>query len=176
MSSLLSRWLPRKAEAPAVVAAAAPADTHSPLAISPTGLVGEFLCEDQIDTAKLLSLFRQAFLEVEVASDTRLRVRAENGTRVSVAVDAKRQLIQFVIAYGLREDAPMLDKLALCNRVNDQVIFVRFSVSDPTTLCSDYNLPFDGGITTAAIMGTLRRMARITGQSIGEMDEDKLVA
>lgn len=174
MSSLLSRWLPRKTEAAAAPAAGAH-ESQSPLAISPTGLVGEFLCEEQIDTPKLLSLFKQAFLEVEVASDTRLRVRAENGTRVSVAVDAKRQLIQFVIAYGLREDAPMADKLALCNRVNDQVIFVRLSVSDPTTLVSDYSLPFDGGVTTAAIMATLRRMARITGQSIGEMDEDKLV-
>ena len=173
MSSLLSRWLPRRAEA--TVDASAPADTLSPLSIAPAGLVGEFLCEDQIDTAKLLSLFKQAFLEVEVASDTRLRVRAESGTRVSVAVDANRQLIQFIVAYGLREDAPMAEKLALCNRVNDQVIFVRFSVADPTTLVSDYSLPFEGGVTTAAIMGTLRRMARITGQSIGEMDEDKLV-
>jgi len=172
MSSLLSRWLPRKAEATAV---SAPADTLSPMSITPAGLVGEFLAEEQIDTPKLLSLFKQAFLDVEVAGDTRLRVRAENGTRVSVAVDTKRQLIQFVVAYGLREDAPMIDKLALCNRVNDQVIFVRFSVSDPTTLVSDYSLPFDGGVTAAAIMATLRRMARITGQSIGEMDEDKLV-
>lgn len=193
MSSLFARFLNRPvlqpaADAAATVPAEAPADAAAPAAEAPAaavpaaaaavvnpGLVSDFLFEDQVSTEKVLSLFRQAYFQVEVMSEHRLRLVMDFGMRLSVTVDADRKLITYSTSYSLREDAPMEAKVAFVNRVNDGVIFVRFAVHDATTLWIDYQLPFDGGVASAAVIGALRRYARIAYQSIGQYDTDRVV-
>lgn len=177
MSSLISRLFSRPdAPAGAAPAAAAPAAVPMAATAAPApGLVGDFLFEEQVNAGKLLSLFRQAFLEVEVAGEERLRLRAETGMRLSAFVDRERKLIAFCATYSLSAEAPMADKIAFANRVNDRLILVRFAISDATTLCIDYQLPFDGGVASASVLGALRRLTRIANSALSELDTDRVL-
>lgn len=167
MTSLLSRLLPRNDSS-----AKSGQVTEALL----RGRVGDYLSEEEVSNERLLTLFKQAFIQVECGDGPYLRVTSENGVRLSVSVDKERRLISLAATFGLREEAALHEKLVLCNRVNDSVIFVRLSLSSRTTLCADHQLPFDGGITAAAIVAATRRLARITVQAIQEMDTDRVVS
>ena len=174
MSSLLSRLLPRTSANPSTSPATPPSPADLVASLT-KGKVGDYLAEDEVANERLLTLFKQAFIPVEVVSAHHLRVTSESGIKMHVAVDSGRKLISLVTTFGLREDAPMEQKLQLCNRINDSVIFVRLSVTDATTLCSDHALPFNGGICSASIISAVRLLARVTVQSLADMDEHRLV-
>lgn len=90
----------------------------------------------------------------------------DSGMHLQLPVDEPRKLIGFIATYALQTEAPLADKLAFMNRVNDRVVVVRFSLLGEDTLYVDHQLPFDGGVTAAAVIGCARRMGRITPQAI----------
>lgn len=136
---------------------------------------GEVLGEDDITVERLLSLFRQAYIPVETsASGTQLALRLESGMRAIVTPDASRQLIVVAAIFGLKSTAPMADKLAAANRLNDQVIFLRAAVVDDTTLCLDHQMACDGGVMAAAVIGAVRRMDRIAPRALRQCFPDEL--
>jgi len=165
MSSFLQRLLAHPAREAPVTAVTAPT------ALTPwlPSHVGEFIREEDVSAGKLLSLFKQAFFAVEARPDDCLLVTAEGGMSLHVRVDTGRKLLMFSACFELQAAAPMEGKLAFVNVANDTVIFVRFSITDETTLYVDYHLPFNGGVTPAAVIAAVRHMGRVTPQAINEL-------
>jgi len=114
-------------------------------------------------------LFKQAFHPVEALTGNRLLVTTDGGMRMQVVVDSTRKLLAFSATYAMQAAVPMDRKLAFVNRANERVIFVRFTIINDTTLYVDHHLPFNGGVTPAAVIASFRTMGRVTPHTINEL-------
>ena len=112
---------------------------------------------------------------VETMSGGTLIIHMDGAGHVLVRVDTKRKMLSFVQHYDLKEEASLLDKLQLANRINDQMVLVRLTVADETTLVSDHFMGFDCTITARQIVEGVRRFTRITRVAITNMDLQDVV-
>lgn len=162
------------------VAAATPATTvtvqHVPTFGRPLGQDPELLLPDQITPETLLSVFRQAYMDVETSPSGSLSVRVEGAGKVFVRIDTERKLLVFIQPYGLKEGATRSDKLELANRINDQVTLVRMAVSeDSNVLVADCFMAYDGVVTPRQMVEGVRRFAHVTHAAVVRMDTDDVV-
>ena len=133
----------------------------------------EVLAEDQVSIESLQQLFKRAFFKASIDEDGDLVVQGE-GPRVFVMLLADNKLIKFMCMYGLREDAPMADKLALVNRMNDDVILGRFCVpvERPDLLMADYYLGYEEGVSAYQVINAMRMFGRVVQGAIRLCDAD----
>lgn len=169
MSSLLARLIPQLASAPSE--AKAPSAERS----APASARTDLLFDEEITNERLLAVFRQAYLEVESAAEGRLCITVD-GIRILVKADPKYKMIFFSAYFGLKADAPLMDKLAFANRANDRMVLARFSVLNDTTLFIDYQLSVRDGTSAAAIVHLVQRLPRVMLEAIGGLDSDKVVS
>jgi len=134
----------------------------------------EILAENEVTTPTLDELFKQAFFQTTVDSDGDLIVQSD-GPRVIVTVDEQKKLVKFMAVYGLKEAAALEHKLALVNRMNDEIIYVRFSVPRDDILVADYFLLFQEGIPAFQLVSSLRLFARVVPAAIRACDQQDLV-
>ena len=137
----------------------------------------EIIEEDEVTTENLEALFKRAFFSTKINEDDCLVVSTENIRSVVVEVDEDRKLLKYMAAFGLKEEAPLELKHAFVNRMNDRIIFPRFSVVEkrPDVLVADYFLTFEGGILAFQIMSALRLFSRVVRGAINKCDDDDLV-
>lgn len=148
----------------------------TPLPVSQSAIPTAFIAEAEVSLQSLKALFDAAFIENTFEGDELLRVLPDGVTRVLVAVSESHKLVHFSALYGLKKFARDDDKRKLVNRLNDEIIFVRFAVSDETKLIADYYLPYMGGLLPQQVIHTVRLLARITSASIEKLDEDDCIA
>lgn len=170
MKTFLQRLLSRMAPVPI-----SPATAAAPASPAAGGLVPDLLHEHDVTPATLLRLFRQAYVPVESQPGERLVITTDTGVRLQVMLDDDRRLVLFSATYALAPGVPLADKLAFVNRVNDRVVFVRFSLLSENVLYVDHQLPYDCGVTAAAVMGCVRRIGRLAPQAIVEFAEPGLM-
>jgi|YelNatPaOPRAMG01_1025707.scaffolds.fasta_scaffold00005_163 hypothetical protein len=133
------------------------------------------LSEQQVTAERLAELLRQEEFLAEVDQDGDVRVATEEGTFVYIAVDEVRRLLKFYTAYRFRPNAPLSGKLSLVNRMNDEVVFTRFSVAASDILLADYFLSYDGGLLCHQLVRSLAWFSRVVVGAIANFDEDDLV-
>lgn len=132
------------------------------------------LAESEVTMSNLDELFRQAFFKTSLDKDGDLIVQSD-GPRVIVTIDQQKKLVKFMAVYGLREEAALGPKLALVNRMNDEIIYVRFSVPRDDILVADYFLLFQEGIPAFQLVSSLRLFARVVPAAIRACDQEDLV-
>lgn len=171
MHALLQRLFssPSAPAAPAAPAASAPRPVHS-------WADPDLIWAEQVTPEKLLSLFRQAYMEVESLPDSSLSLKVTGDCRLHVSVDAPRKLLCFSAFYELRAEADWQEKLALANRINDRVVLVRVSVTDSTTLTSDHFIRLEGVFTPRQLVEGARQFAETTRSAIQRLDVNNVVA
>ncbi len=130
--------------------------------------------EGQVSIEAIKAVMEQAAFDVEIDSDGDLKI-ADGGLIAFFRVDTERKLITLFAIYRLKASAPEVERLRLINRLNDQVILVRFSAPDETTLWCDYQFSYDGGITPYALINTFRNFARVTRQAVAQHDTEDIV-
>ena len=188
MSKFLARWWPAAGAAvesdaaPAVAAAqavvpsgsvATPWSPHRAV----NGMVGEFLREDEVSTEKLLALFRQAFIPVEVqphGTQPYLLVQ-EAGIKIAVRLMPAQRLVTLHAMFGLREDASAEDQLAMCQRVHQTLILVRCYTMGEHGLVFEHSILADGGVATGSLVAAVRRLASITRDALADPRHNALL-
>lgn len=179
-ASFIARLLQRAAPAAEATAPTARAGQSSPAPAPATpalqGLGPDLVLEEQLSTAHLLALYKRAFMDVQsVEGRDRLRVATESGVRLLVGVDASRRLVFFSAYFGLKEHAALADKLAFAHRANDKLVLARYTVLDDTTLYADYQLPYEGGLPAALLVGLTRRLGSTMAQAMADLDSDQVL-
>lgn len=132
------------------------------------------LAESEVTMSNLDELFRQAFFQTSLDKDGDLIVQSD-GPRVIVTIDQQKKLVKFMAVYGLRAEVALGPKLALVNRMNDEIIYVRFSVPRDDILVADYFLLFQEGIPAFQLVSSLRLFARVVPAAIRACDQEDLV-
>ena len=136
----------------------------------------EVLADSEVSLDTLEQLFKRAFFNTSRDSDGDLVVQGD-GPRVIVLLDDEKQMVKFLAMYGLKDNAPLQLKHTLVNKMNDDVIFVRFSVPEQRSdmLVADYYLPYEGGISAFQIINAMRLFSRVVPGAIRVCDELDLV-
>lgn len=136
----------------------------------------ELLSEKEISKERLAALFKQAFFSTSFDKDGDLVVRSD-GPRVFVIVDSQKKLLKYMAIYGVKETAPLELKHQFVNRMNDDIIFVRFSIPGKRhdVLMADYYLPYEDGIPAFQIIAAFRLFSRVVPGAIRACDELDLV-
>ena len=133
-----------------------------------------FLPEGEVNAQKLAEIFKVAYMKCTIDEDGDLLVQTD-GPRVFVSVQEDKKLLKFIAMYGLKESATEEMKMAFVNRMNDGIIFARFSVARADTLMADYYLPYEEGILAFQIVAALRLFGRVVPGAIQACDKDDLV-
>ncbi len=136
----------------------------------------EVLAENEITKESLAALFKRAFLSTSFDKDGDLVVQTD-GPRVFVTVDEDKKLLKYMSIYGVKESSPVELKHALVNKMNNDIIFGRFSIPEktPGMLIADYFLPYEEGIPAFQIVSAIRLFARVVPVAIRACDDNDLV-
>jgi hypothetical protein len=122
----------------------------------------EFIPEHAVTAKALAHLFKRAFLKTFIDADGDLVVETD-GPRVLVSVDTDLKLVKFMALYALNSPPPREAKRAFADRMNDTMIFCRFSIpqKNDDVLVADYFLPFEEGIPVHQIVSAFRLFVRV---------------
>lgn len=118
------------------------------------------LSDREVDLEHIEELFKAAFLRAERDKDGDLVVR-DDGVNTFVKVDAEKKMITFFSMWGLRKRFSETDKLRFANKLNDELILVRFVVPRPNVLWCDYQFLFEGGITPFQLVNSYKRFVSV---------------
>ena len=136
----------------------------------------EIIAEQEVTPENIRTLFRRAFYSASVDEDGDVCIDTD-GPRVFITVKENIKMLRYMTVYGVKESAPLELKNAFANRMNDDVILCRFSISghDHDSLYADYYLPFGEGVLAFQIVSALRWFARVVPIAIRDADESNLV-
>ena len=133
------------------------------------------MLEEQVNTQRLLELYKQAFIEVELTDSNSLMINPTGRMVIHQYINPDRKTIVFRMGFGLNEEAPMLAKLELANRINNGVGLVRVAVQNASTLIADYELPYSQGVLSEQIIKTTLSFHLTMALALQEYDPDDLV-
>jgi hypothetical protein len=117
--------------------------------------------ESQLTLDKLQQMFGDAGLKSEIDPDGDLETIIE-GFRMYILVNVEeKSKITFIKQYKLKESSSFLERLNLCNTINNEISIIRASIigSNQTRLYLDYALPTEKGLTQGQILNAARRFA-----------------
>lgn len=132
------------------------------------------IAEKDINLDKIGEIFKTAFVKTEIDQDGDLAIE-DDGIKTFIRVDEKKKLITFFSVWNLKASVPEIDKLKLANRLNNDLILVRFSVPNLTTLWCDYQLSYEDGIRPYSIVGSYRLFLRVTRGAVTSCDPDQII-
>jgi|GEM_PF-1177010 len=150
-----------------------PARTHKP---KPSMPHPEIIPQESVTLDRLGLLLQQAFYQFEREENEKLFVETD-GPTVQVTINEDHHLLKFQSLYSFKPCAPPDQKLAFVNRLNDSVIFARFSLPEghEDVLVADYYLPFVLGAPAHQIINALRLFSRIVPAAFKFCDEEDLL-
>ena len=129
-----------------------------------------------MNSKTLQSLFDRALYNSSIDDDDDVVVETE-AISVYISISRDNKLLKFMAAYKVDEAAPIELKHALVNKMNDDVIFCRFTIPEhhEDTLIADYFLPFGKNISSFNIVSALRLFALVVPNAIRDCDDNDLV-
>ena len=133
-------------------------------------LTGSARSQEAID--KAVSIARETENVKSVKNE--LVVKADDSW-VSVLIDQERCLIHLFSFHPLKELADEKAKLALANRMNSTFDYAQFHIASPVRLVADYALPFDQGLGSFQLVGTLRRFVSSISAAIRTCDDEDVL-
>lgn len=136
----------------------------------------EYIVEGEVTPENIRDLFSRAFYSTHVDDDGDVVVNAEPMS-VFISINRDNKLLKYSTYYQVDENAPLESKHAFVNKMNDDVIFCRFSIPEnhEDTLVTDYFLPFGESIPSFQIVSALRLFASVVVNAIRDCDDDDLV-
>jgi len=135
----------------------------------------EIIPEDEIAAPKLMALFKGAFIDCNIDEDGDVRID-EDGIKTFLRVSPKKKVITYFSLWDLKENASELDKLRLVNKLNDELLLVRFCMPDSDTLWCDYQLRYEKGVYAFQVITTYRLFHKVVqGAAEADMDEKDLI-
>ncbi len=135
----------------------------------------QWVSESEVSIERLYELFDSAYTECDLDEDGDLRVVTDSGPRIFLSLHEPNKLIRFMAFYKFREEAQEYDKLLFVNALNDDIVFIRFSLNGVDTLIADYYLPYARGASPFHIVNAAKLMGRVITSGIRQHDTNNLL-
>ena len=125
----------------------------------------ETISEDAVSLKKLAQIFDDAYLEVDRSSGERIVV-ATGSCKVLVFFDDEKKMITFASLWGLKPGSER-GRLELVNKLNGDLILVRFSVtSDSSSMWLDQQFLVKGGVSAKWLVFSLKRFGEVCSKAV----------
>ena len=135
----------------------------------------QIIPEEELSIEKLHSLFQAAFLPSKLSDDgSTLRIE-ENGVNVFLKIDTEKRIISYFSMWHLKSAFSMDAKLRLVNRLNDDLILVRFCVPKPDILWCDFQLPYENGVYSYQIISVYRTFLKVVNGAAISCDPEDII-
>lgn len=130
--------------------------------------------ESEVSIRTLEKIFRAAFIKYDRDSDGDLFIEEDGICIFFRVVPDNNRLVLFTI-FPLHKRINLVKKAAWANYLNNELVLVRFALSEEDRLWCDYSLYYDGGLNPIQLISTCRLFARVCRRAILEHDKDSLV-
>ena len=136
----------------------------------------EYIVESEVTPENIRQLFARAFYSVHLDEDDDIVVNAEP-ISVYISINKDNKLLKYTAPFRVDAGAPLTQKHALVNKMNDDVILCRFSIPEDheDMMLADYFLSFGESIPSFQIVSTIRLFASVVSNAIGDCDDDDLI-
>lgn len=133
------------------------------------------LPENEVTLQKIKDVLGTAMIKSEFDEDGDLMVTSDLSVKIFFKLDTEKKLIALFSLWPLKAEVPQEKKLALVNRFNDELIFVRFCMPNETTLWCDYQFSYEGGVPAFTIVNSYRLFLRVVTGAVLLKDPDDLI-
>lgn len=135
----------------------------------------QWMGESEVSIERLYELFDGAYMECDLDEDGDLRIVTDSGPRIFLSLHEPNRLIRYMAFYKFREESIEYDKLVFVNALNDDIVFIRFSLNGTDTLIADYYLPYSRGASPFHIINSAKLMGRVITSGIRQHDTNNLL-
>ena len=134
------------------------------------------LTEEEFSAVMVKDFLRSEFINASLDDDGDVIAILDDGSRACITVDSNRKMLKFMMVYAISEDAPLEQKFEMVNRMNDQLVFTRFSVPerDRSALMCDVFLPFEGGLMATQLLKSFRYFIKVTRGAVASQVSDEM--
>ena len=126
----------------------------------------ELITPENLSKEYLKSILDAACMDTSYDSDGDLMVKEDIKCFVKPTKDMS--WIRMFTIFGVKEESSRLARLECVNKINDEYLIVRASVTDNDSLFFDYQIPVAGGITKKAFVIALKRFCSIPRDAVSE--------
>jgi hypothetical protein len=141
---------------------------HAPVDEPPAELV----YPENVTKEALRDLFVAAYMDASLDEDGDVLIKESYRSYLVPSNDAA--WIRLYSPFKGNETATLEDKLAYCNKINNDMIIVRTYVTEKGGFVFEEYLPVEGGITKRAIVLATRRFHRMLESAIRADDKNVL--
>jgi len=134
----------------------------------------ELVTPENLTVDLLSEIYEAALMEVTI-DEERSFVRIQDDILARARVPESKERIQLGALYGIKEDAQRIDRLELVNRVNDQFVLIRASITEAGDLYFDYDIYIKGGVTRRQIAQATRMFLKLVPKAVADSDEDGII-
>jgi len=137
--------------------------------------MSEIISSEEMNNHKIYEIFKAAYMKPELDSDGDVSFKGPSGFKQIISVDSDKQLLKFMAIFGLKESKNRAEKLELVNRLNDRVVFSRFSMPREDVLFVDYFFAYEEGVLPLQVMNSMKWFDNVTISAIRAYDESDLI-
>jgi hypothetical protein len=134
----------------------------------------DLVTSENVSLELIHSIYESAMMEVSI-DDEKQFVRIKEEILARARLPENKERIQLGALYGIKEDAQRVDRLELCNRINDQFVMIRASITEAGDLYFDYDITIKGGVTKKQIAQATRMFLKFVPKAVSECDEDGII-
>lgn len=141
------------------------------------GGTAELISKDELTSVKLLEIYQRAYIDASLDSDGEVRLNLDGLTMFAISYP-DRGLLRFRLGFSIKPNATRQQLIELCNRINDQLIFIRasypVSMEPGLGVLLDYYLDTTSGVTGHEIINGTRRFRSVVG-GLPPLDTDRII-
>lgn len=132
---------------------------------------GRIIEEADVTIERLRKVFDAAFLKTEITRSGALKV-SDSGDFAYISLLEGMDLIRISVTYGFEDGTRLADKLELANKVNNEVVVTRWSITDKGKLDTDYYLSYENGVLGYQIVRSYKRFLSCGVSGLRKDDKD----
>ncbi|MCK6622032.1 MAG: YbjN domain-containing protein [Calditrichaceae bacterium] len=130
-------------------------------------MADELITPENLSVDLLKAIFDAAYMNFSVEEGKELKVKDSCTVWVSPDLERKNRIRLYAI-FAFKESSSQSDRLECVNRINNEYIMIRASVTDKGLLFFEYDLMLDGGLTKKALVSAIKRFASIPHGAVEE--------
>jgi hypothetical protein len=137
--------------------------------------MSDILTPENITLEIIHDIYEAAMFEEVTIDDEKSFIRIKDDILARARLPESKERLQLGALYGIKEDAQRIDRLELVNRINDQFVMIRASITEAGDLYFDYDITLKGGVTKKLIAHATRMFIKFVIKAVADCDEDGII-
>lgn len=133
------------------------------------------ISEDDLSLELMQFYFDAAFYTTDFDSDGDLLIKSDSGMKTFISIKEETSLITFFSIWSIKESIELYDKLKFANKINNELVYVKFSISSRGDLFCESHILFEGGVSPYTIIKNYKLFELVVKAAISTKDVDDYI-